>query len=57
MQAFLNLKWTLIYLLLIPFVNWAFSWTPLVHLPDGGTWSPFSIVVGLVLVFRNLAQR
>jgi len=50
-------RWTLLYLLLIPFVNWAFSWTPLVELPDGGMWSPFSIAVGLVLVFRDFAQR
>ena len=53
----MQIKWALIYLLLIPFVNWAFSWTPLVALPDGGSWSPFSIAVGLVLVFRDLAQR
>jgi uncharacterized PurR-regulated membrane protein YhhQ (DUF165 family) len=50
-------RWTLAYLLLIPLVNWAFSWTPLVELPDGGMWSPFSLVVGLVLVFRDFAQR
>jgi hypothetical protein len=52
-----KIKWTLFYILLIPLVNWAFSWTPLFALPDGGKWSPFSIVVGLVLVFRDFAQR
>ncbi len=50
-------RFTLLYLLLIPFVNWAFSWTPLVALPDGGMWSPFSIAVGLILVVRDFAQR
>lgn len=49
--------WTLLYILLIPLVNWAFSWTPLVALPDGGMWSPFSMVVGLILVVRDFAQR
>lgn len=52
-----NLKWTLVYIMLIPLVNWSFSWSPLLELPDGGMWSPFSIVVGLVLVFRDFAQR
>lgn len=52
-----GLRWTLLYILLIPLVNWAFSWTPVVELPDGGKWSPFSLVVGLILVFRDFAQR
>jgi queuosine precursor transporter len=50
-------RWTLVYILLIPLVNWAFSWTPLFALPDGGKWSPFSLVVGLILVFRDFAQQ
>lgn len=45
------------YLLLIPFLNWAFSWAPVWDLPDGGSWTPFAILPGLVLVFRDLAQR
>lgn len=57
MRSILKIKWTLVYVLLIPLVNWAFSWTPLFELPDGGMWSPFSIVVGLVLVCRDFAQR
>jgi queuosine precursor transporter len=57
MRVLFKHKWTLVYLLLIPLVNWAFSWTPLFELPDGGMWSPFSLVVGLVLVFRDFAQR
>lgn len=57
MTKLLHFKWTLVYIALIPLVNWAFSWTPLWKLPDGGDWSPFSIVVGLILVFRDFAQR
>lgn len=57
MKKLFKLKWTLVYVLLIPLVNWAFSWTPLYTLPDGGLWSPFSLVVGLILVFRDFAQR
>ena len=50
-------RFALIYLFLIPFVNWMFSWAPVMALPDGGTWTPFAIITGLVLVFRDLAQR
>jgi uncharacterized PurR-regulated membrane protein YhhQ (DUF165 family) len=53
----LKFRWTLLYIILIPFVNWAFSWTPIIDLPDGGKWSPFSLVVGLILVFRDFAQQ
>jgi hypothetical protein len=53
----LKLRWTLLYIILIPLVNWAFSWTPLFILPDGGKWSPFSLVVGLILVLRDFAQQ
>ncbi len=45
------------YLLLIPLLNWAFSWAPVWSLPDGGSWTPFAILPGLVLVLRDLAQR
>ncbi len=42
---------------LIPLVNWSFAHTPVVPMPDGGAWAPFAIVTGLVLVFRDFAQR
>jgi hypothetical protein len=48
---------SVLYLALIPLVNWMFSWAPLFPLPDGSTWTPFTIVTGLVLVFRDFAQR
>jgi len=56
-QIFWRHKFSLLYLVLIPLVNWAFGNTPLFTLPDGGKWSPFSIVVGLILVVRDFAQR
>lgn len=42
---------------MIPIVNWSFANTPLISLPDGGQWAPFSIVTGLVLVLRDFVQR
>ena len=53
----LRLRWTLVYVLLIPLVNWSFAHVPTVPLPDGGAWSPMAVVTGLVLVFRDFAQR
>ena len=50
-------KCSTLYLLLIPFVNWMFSWAPLLPLPDGGTWTPFTMITGLILVFRDFAQH
>lgn len=49
---------TLIYVLLIPFINWSFTWAPMVELP-GVRWAfnPVTIVTGLVLVARDFAQR
>lgn len=52
--------WSGVYLALVPFVNWAFAWSPTFELADiglSGTWTPMTIVTGLVLVFRDLAQR
>lgn len=42
---------------MIPLVNWGFAHSPHYALPDGGEWAPMSIVTGLVLVVRDLAQR
>lgn len=56
-KKLLRYKSSLLYLLLIPFVNWLFSWAPVFPLPDGGTWTPFTIITGLVLVFRDFSQR
>lgn len=48
---------TLIYIALIPFINWSYGAIPLVPMPDGGFWPPMSIIAGLVLVVRDFAQR
>ena len=50
-------RYSVLYLIMIPLVNWAFGRTPHYTLPDGNAWYPFSIVVGLVLVVRDFAQR
>lgn len=52
-------KYTLIYILLIPFINWSFTWAPMVNLPGlvGWAFNPVTIVTGLVLVVRDFAQR
>ncbi len=56
-KILLRYKFSALYFALVPFVNWMFSWAPLLPLPDGGTWTPFTIITGLVLVFRDFAQR
>ncbi|MGB3455734.1 MAG: VUT family protein [Litorimonas sp.] len=49
---------TLIYVALIPFINWSFTWAPMVELPGlGWAFNPVTVVTGLVLVARDFAQR
>lgn len=50
-------KYTLVYILLIPFVNWSFTWAPMWELLPGWAFNPVTIVTGLVLVVRDFAQR
>ncbi|MGB0907986.1 MAG: hypothetical protein ACPGVT_10875 [Maricaulaceae bacterium] len=52
-------KYTLIYILLIPLINWSFTWAPMVELPGlvGWAFNPVTIVTGLVLVARDFSQR
>ena len=52
-------KWALIYVAIIPFVNWSFSWAPTVTLPFAPEFgfNPVTIVTGLVLVVRDFTQR
>jgi len=52
-------KYTLLYILLIPFINWSFTWAPMIALPGLAAWAfnPVTIVTGLVLVVRDFAQR
>ncbi len=52
-------KYTLVYILLIPFINWSFTWAPMVSLPGLAAWAfnPVTIITGLVLVVRDFSQR
>ena len=50
-------RWSLVYVLLIVAVNYAFGIVPLVELPDGTMWPPVSLAVGCIFVVRDLAQR
>ncbi len=53
----MKLKYTALYILLIVAVNYGFSVSPLVKLPDGTMWPPISLVVGFIFVARDFAQR
>lgn len=57
MPARLFFPWTLVYIVLIPTINTLFLYVPTVPLPDGGHFTPLSLLVGLVLVFRDFSQR
>lgn len=50
-------KYTLVYILLIPFINWSFTWAPMVEFLPGWAFNPVTVVTGLVLVVRDFAQR
>ena len=50
-------KYTLIYILLIPLINWSFTWAPMWEVLPGWAFNPVTIVTGLVLVARDFAQR
>lgn len=52
--------WTAMYVGLMPLINWAFAGIPTIPIPEdfgGGSWHPFTVVTGLVLVVRDFAQR
>ena len=67
------IKYTLLYVLLIPFINWSFTWAPMAGFFEGqfvtyfpnedvpklAKWlfNPVTIVTGLVLIVRDFAQR
>lgn len=48
---------TVVYVLLIPFINWSFTWAPMWEVLPGWAFNPVTIVTGLVLVVRDFAQR
>lgn len=67
------IKYTVLYVLLIPFINWSFTWAPMTGfvqgqfvayfggdtIPEYAKWlfNPVTIITGLVLVVRDFAQR
>lgn len=52
-----SLKWTFVYVALIPFVNWSFTWAPNWEIIEGWAFNPVTIITGLVFVVRDFAQR
>ncbi len=49
--------YTLAYIFSIFFINWGFVFFPTFELSNGTPWAPFTIVVGLVFIIRDFAQR
>lgn len=49
--------WVGLYIALIPFVNWSFTWAPNWRLIGDFAFNPVTIVTGLILVVRDFAQR
>ncbi|MES1157140.1 MAG: hypothetical protein ABUL73_05105 [Alphaproteobacteria bacterium] len=49
--------WVGLYILMIPFVNWSFTWAPSWKLFGDFVFNPVTIVTGLILVVRDFAQR
>jgi hypothetical protein len=49
--------WVGLYIAMIPFVNWSFTWAPNWRLYGDFKFNPVTIVTGLVLVVRDFAQR
>jgi uncharacterized PurR-regulated membrane protein YhhQ (DUF165 family) len=52
--------WAVIYIALMPIINWSFAAVQTFPIPDalgGGLFQPLAIVTGLVLVVRDFAQR
>lgn len=48
---------TLLYIVLIALVNYAFIIIPPITLPGGAVWPPVSLLVGFVFVARDFSQR
>jgi len=53
----MSFRFTALYILLIVAVNYGFSVVPPIDVPGGGKWPPMSIIVGLIFVARDFAQR
>ncbi len=53
----MNWKFTVLYVAAIVAVNYGFTVIPPVILPGGVVWPPVALLVGLVFVLRDFAQR
>lgn len=57
MERAMAYRYTIAYVALIVAVNWLFTVLPLIDLPGGDKWPPASLIVGLIFVARDFAQR
>jgi uncharacterized PurR-regulated membrane protein YhhQ (DUF165 family) len=53
----MRIPFTALYIALIVLVNWAFVVVDPIRLPGGVIWPPMTVVVGLIFVVRDFAQR
>jgi uncharacterized PurR-regulated membrane protein YhhQ (DUF165 family) len=51
------LFWAALYIGLIVLVNWLFTVVPRVDMGGGEMWPPVALVVGLIFIARDFAQR
>ncbi len=51
------MKYAVLYIASVVFINLAFSVVAPLTLPGGDSWSPVSLIVGFVFVIRDYAQR
>lgn len=49
--------WPVLYIALIPLVNWLFAYTPALQITSEIAFNPLSLLVGLVFIARDFAQR
>lgn len=49
--------WPFVYVALIPLVNWLFAYTPALPITSEIAFNPLSLLVGLVFIARDFAQR
>lgn len=52
-----KLFWPAVYVALIPLVNWLFAFTPGWRIAEGFVFNPLSLMVGLIFIARDYAQR
>ncbi len=51
------LFWSVLYIGLIVLVNWLFTVVPPVDMGGGEMWPPVALIVGLIFIARDFAQR